>query len=213
MRDERPLLACLGGPHCLPEALNSSHWCHGSQCPAVPWDKGCPTQCWGGQGSQPGAAGCFISIKRPELAGLVILMTPVPGCEKSHRTSRLFCDFSFNVFYQQPSDGPDSPAPVHTPALRECGINNTLPCIMPFLSMIVMIKGIYLITGLLNYSSVEARLFRRVLIALLSLWHTLLSSAALLRSSELQEGWSVRGLTDDGAVRGGCQGACALIAA
>lgn len=36
---------------------------------------------------------------------------------------------------------------------------------MPFLSMIVMIKGIYLITGLLNYSSVEARLFRRMLIA------------------------------------------------
>lgn len=35
---------------------------------------------------------------------------------------------------------------------------------MPFLSMIVMIKGIYLITGLLNYSSVEARLFRRMLI-------------------------------------------------
>lgn len=31
--------------------------------------------------------------------------------------------------------------------------------------MIVMIKGIYLITGLLNYSSVEARLFRRMLIA------------------------------------------------
>lgn len=28
-----------------------------------------------------------------------------------------------------------------------------------------MIKGIYLITGLLNYSSVEARLFRRMLIA------------------------------------------------
>lgn len=41
---------------------------------------------------------------------------------------------------------------------------------MPFLSMIVMIKGIYLITGLLNYSSVEARLFRRMLIALQSLW-------------------------------------------
>lgn len=36
---------------------------------------------------------------------------------------------------------------------------------MPFLSMIVMIKGIYLITGLLNYSSVEARLFRGMLIA------------------------------------------------
>ena len=36
---------------------------------------------------------------------------------------------------------------------------------MPFLSMIVMIKGIYLITGLLNYSSAEARLFRRMLIA------------------------------------------------
>lgn len=84
-----------------------------------------------------------------------------------------------NVFYQQPRDGPDTPAPVHAPALWECSINNTLPCIMPFLSMIVMIKGIYLITGLLNYSSVEARLFRRMLIALLSLWHALLSSAAL----------------------------------
>lgn len=62
--------------------------------------------------------------------------------------------------------------------------------------MIVMIKGIYLITGLLNYSSVEARLFRRVLIALLSLWHTLLSSAALLCSSELWERWSARGPKD-----------------
>lgn len=44
---------------------------------------------------------------------------------------------------------------------------------MPFLSMIVMIKGIYLITGLLNYSSVEARLFRRMLIALRSPRHIL----------------------------------------
>lgn len=44
---------------------------------------------------------------------------------------------------------------------------------MPFLSMIVMIKGIYLITGLLNYSSVEARLFRRMLIALRSPRHLL----------------------------------------
>lgn len=44
---------------------------------------------------------------------------------------------------------------------------------MPFLSMIVMIKGIYLITGLLNYSSVEARLFRRMLIALRSPQHIL----------------------------------------
>lgn len=59
--------------------------------------------------------------------------------------------------------------------------------------MIVMIKGIYLITGLLNYSSVEARLFRRVLIALLSLWHTLLSSAAALGGCELRQGWSARG--------------------
>lgn len=47
-------------------------------------------------------------------------------------------------------------------------INNRVPCIVPFLSMIVMIKGIYLITGLLNYSSAEARLFRRMLIALRS---------------------------------------------
>ena len=39
--------------------------------------------------------------------------------------------------------------------------------------MIVMIKGIYLITGLLNYSSVEARLFRRMLIALRSPRHIL----------------------------------------
>lgn len=39
--------------------------------------------------------------------------------------------------------------------------------------MIVMIKGIYLITGLLNYSSAEARLFRRMLIALRSLGHIL----------------------------------------
>lgn len=44
---------------------------------------------------------------------------------------------------------------------------------MPFLSMIVMIKGIYLITGLLNYSSVEARLFRRMLIVLRSPQHSL----------------------------------------
>lgn len=44
---------------------------------------------------------------------------------------------------------------------------------MPFLSMIVMIKGIYLITGLLNYSSVEARLFRRMLIVLRSPRHCL----------------------------------------
>lgn len=36
-----------------------------------------------------------------------------------------------------------------------------------------MIKGIYLITGLLNYSSAEARLFRRMLIALRSLGHLL----------------------------------------
>lgn len=113
----------------------------------------------------------------------------------------------FNVFYQQPSDGPDTAAPVHTPALWECGINNTLPCIMPFLSMIVMIKGIYLITGLLNYSSVEARLFRRVLIALLSLWHTLLSSAALLCSFELREGWSAQGPKDGWRQSGGgCRG-------
>lgn len=55
--------------------------------------------------------------------------------------------------------------------------------------MIVMIKGIYLITGLLNYSSVEARLFRRVLIALRSLWLTLLLSAAVLCSSGLRVGW------------------------
>lgn len=54
--------------------------------------------------------------------------------------------------------------------------------------MIVMIKGIYLITGLLNYSSVEARLFRRVLIALRSLWLTLLLSAAVL--CVLSSGWA-----------------------
>lgn len=59
---------------------------------------------------------------------------------------------------------------------------------MPFLSMIVMIKGIYLITGLLNYSSVEARLFRRALIALWSLWLTLLLSAAC--SVVLSSGWA-----------------------
>jgi hypothetical protein len=52
-------------------------------------------------------------------------------------------------------------------------INNRVPCIVPFLSMIVMIKGIYLITGLLNYSSVEARLFRRMLIVLRSPRHIL----------------------------------------
>lgn len=63
------------------------------------------------------------------------------------------------------------------PALWDCGINNTLPCIMPFLSMIIRIKGIYLITGLLNYSSVEARLFGRVLIVLLGPWHALHSAA------------------------------------
>lgn len=77
---------------------------------------------------------------------------------------------------------------------------------MPFLSMIVMIKGIYLITGLLNYSSVEARLFRRVLIALLSLWHTLLSSAAALGSSERRRGRSARGRGADGGVRRGLPG-------
>lgn len=48
---------------------------------------------------------------------------------------------------------------------------------MPFLSMIVRIKGIYLITGLLNYSSVEARLFGRVLIVLLGPWHAPRSAA------------------------------------
>lgn len=51
---------------------------------------------------------------------------------------------------------------------------------MPFLSMIVMIKGIYLITGLLNYSSVEAHLFRRMLIVLLSLRHCLASRGCRL---------------------------------
>lgn len=107
------------------------------------------------------------------------------------------------VFYQQPRDGPDTPAPAHAPALWECSINNTLPCIMPFLSMIVMIKGIYLITGLLNYSSVEARLFRRMLIALLSLWHTLLSSAGLCRA----------GLEREDQGRTGLREARALIAA
>lgn len=74
---------------------------------------------------------------------------------------------------------------------------------MPFLSMIVMIKGIYLITGLLNYSSVEARLFRRVLIVLLSPWHTLLSSAALLCSSELCQDRRTDGGSATGVARGG----------
>lgn len=78
---------------------------------------------------------------------------------------------------------------------------------MPFLSMIVMIKGIYLITGLLNYSSVEARLFRRVLIALRSLWLTLLLSAASLCSSELRVGWSAWP-RDGGAL--GAAGTCTL---
>lgn len=73
---------------------------------------------------------------------------------------------------------------------------------MPFLSMIVMIKGIYLITGLLNYSSVEARLFRRVLIVLLSPWHTLLSSAALLCSSELCQDRRTDGGSATGVARG-----------
>lgn len=63
--------------------------------------------------------------------------------------------------------------------------------------MIVMIKGIYLITGLLNYSSVEARLFRRVLIALWSLWLALLLSAAC--SAVLGSGWA-------GAGAGGARG-------
>lgn len=53
---------------------------------------------------------------------------------------------------------------------------------MPFLSMIVMIKGIYLITGLLNYSSVEARLFRRMLIALRSPRHILALICTPLRA-------------------------------
>ena len=83
--------------------------------------------------------------------------------------------------------------------------------------MVVMIKGIYLITGLLNYSSVEARLFRRVLIALLSPWHTLLSSAALLCSFELREGRGVRGpedgRTDGRRQSGGAAGERALITA
>lgn len=49
--------------------------------------------------------------------------------------------------------------------------------------MIVMIKGIYLITGLLNYSSVEARLFRRMLIVLQSPRHILTFSCSLLLQS------------------------------
>lgn len=62
---------------------------------------------------------------------------------------------------------------------------------MPFLSMIVRIKGIYLITGLLNYSSVEARLFGRVLIVLLGPWHAP-RSAAPGRAGAGQRGPSCR---------------------
>lgn len=54
------------------------------------------------------------------------------------------------------------------------------------LSMIVMIKGIYLITGLLNYSSVEARLFRRMLIVYALHGTSLLSSAVCRLGAEDQ---------------------------
>lgn len=47
---------------------------------------------------------------------------------------------------------------------RGYAVNNPLAAIKGALTMIIMIKGIHLITGLLNYSSVEARLFGRMLI-------------------------------------------------
>lgn len=58
-------------------------------------------------------------------------------------------------------------------------VNNPLAAIKGALTMIIMIKGIHLITGLLNYSSVEARLFGRMLIIPPHSWQVLFQSTSL----------------------------------
>lgn len=58
-------------------------------------------------------------------------------------------------------------------------VNNPLAAIKGALTMIIMIKGIHLITGLLNYSSVEARLFGRMLIIPLHSWQDFYSDFSL----------------------------------
>ncbi len=61
-------------------------------------------------------------------------------------------------------------------------VNNPLAAIKGALTMIIMIKGIHLITGLLNYSSVEARLFGRMLIIPPHSWQVLFQSTSLFLS-------------------------------
>ncbi len=61
-------------------------------------------------------------------------------------------------------------------------VNNPLAAIKGALTMIIMIKGIHLITGLLNYSSVEARLFGRMLIIQPHSWQVLFQSTSLFLS-------------------------------
>lgn len=64
-------------------------------------------------------------------------------------------------------------------------VNNPLAAIKGALTMIIMIKGIHLITGLLNYSSVEARLFGRMLIIPPHSWQVLFQSTSLSFSLSL----------------------------